>query len=81
MDLGLIVPETRLEPALDPQVIQLQFDHRHVFGKIAANVGGPDVKSGQPTTLALRFNDHKRLLFNTDSESPGKECEKCFAGR
>jgi hypothetical protein len=46
VDFRPILPETRFQPALDAQMIQLQFDYGHVSGEIPANIGGPDVKSG-----------------------------------
>ncbi len=53
MDFGLILPEVRSEPALDPQMIELQFDFRYALGKIAPNIVGPHVKPRHTVSAAF----------------------------
>jgi hypothetical protein len=44
MNLRLILPEIRSEPAFDEQMVESKFDLRDTLGKVAAHVAGAHVK-------------------------------------
>ena len=58
-------PEIRVQPTLNLQMIQLQFDNGDGLLKITPNVGNPDVETGDAATLGVCFDHHTYLLFNS----------------
>lgn len=64
VDFGLTLPEIRRQAALDPKMIQFQFDGRNILWKIATDIIRPDVQSRETLTFALSFDHHIHLLFN-----------------
>jgi len=46
-------------------MVQLQLDDGNVFWEISAGVRNAHVEAGQTATLALCFDYHRSLLFNT----------------
>jgi hypothetical protein len=68
-DLRLALPEIRLQPALNLEMIQLQLDARNVFGEIAADIVHAHMKPCDSASLALCLDDHTYLLFNVDEVS------------
>jgi hypothetical protein len=64
VNLRLVLPKVRLQPALNLEMIQVQLDDRNVLGKITPDIGSTDVQSRDTTALALCFDHHICLLFN-----------------
>ncbi len=58
---GSTVPEVRPQPALDAQVIELQFDFSDVPGKVALHIALSHEDPGHPVIAALRCDDHRSL--------------------
>jgi hypothetical protein len=44
-----------------------------VFGKIATDVCGADMKRSRTTAFGMSFDDHTHLLFNGDEVSLGSQ--------
>jgi hypothetical protein len=49
----------RRQPALNLQMIQMQFDRRHAPGKIASYIIHANIEPDNPVSAALRFNHHE----------------------
>lgn len=64
-NLRLSLPEVRVQPTLDLQMIQLQFNDSDGLREIAPDVGNPDVETGDAATLGVCFDHHTYLLFNS----------------
>ncbi len=75
MNLRLSLPEIRLQPALNLQVIELQLYDGNILGKIAPYVSRTNVQSGDTMSLGLSFHHHTYLLSNADSFGLGVRCE------
>lgn len=58
MNFGLPLPEVGLKTALNAEMAELQFDVLRAFWKIAPDIIGSDVQSGDAVTFTLRFNNH-----------------------
>jgi hypothetical protein len=65
-NLRLTLPEIRLEPALNLQMIQLQLDASNVFGKVAPDIVHAHVQSDNSASLALCLDDHTYPLFKAE---------------
>jgi hypothetical protein len=63
VNLRLVLPEIRLQIALDLEMIQLQLDDRDALGKVAADIADPHVQTRHDATLAMCFDHHTHLLF------------------
>lgn len=57
-DLGLSLPEIGREPALDPEVIQLQFNGGDILGKIPPDIICTDEQSRESPSFTLCFDYH-----------------------
>lgn len=57
-DLRLALPEIWPQPALDPKVIQLQFDGGDILGEIPPDVIRADDQSRESPSFALCFDYH-----------------------
>jgi hypothetical protein len=63
VNLRLAAPKAGLEAAVNLEMIQVQFDHRNVLGKIAARVCDADEQSGDTATLGVCLDYHAGLPF------------------
>jgi hypothetical protein len=63
VNFRLVLPESRIETAVNLKMIQEQLDDRHIFGEIAPDIVCAHMKSGDFEALALRFDDHTYLTF------------------
>ena len=63
VDFGLALPEIGLQTALDAEMPELQFNVLGAFRKIAADVIGSDVQSGEAVAFAMSFNQHEEPAF------------------
>lgn len=58
VDFRLALPEIWRQSALDPEMIQLQFDGGHILRKIPPYIICTDEQSGESLAFTLRFDDH-----------------------
>lgn len=73
MNFRLSLPEIRLQPALNLQMIELQLDDRNVLGEIAPNVGRTNVQTCDAMSFGMSFHYHINLLSNADEFSLGSQ--------
>ena len=58
MNLRLIAPKLRTQPALNLQMVQLQFNHVDSFGKIPSDILCAHKEAGNFAALDLRLDHH-----------------------
>jgi len=63
VNLGLAAPEARVQPTLNPQMIQLQFDNRSFFRKIPPDISWSYVESGNAEADGMSFDYHPEYLL------------------
>jgi hypothetical protein len=66
VNFWFILPKTRLQPALNLEMTQLQLDDGYVLGEIAPHIGTANVQSGYPAALGLCFDYHRSLLTTAE---------------
>ena len=66
MNFRLSLPEIRLQPTLNLQMIELELDDRNVLGKKAPYVGYTNMQSCDAMTFGMSFHHHTYLLSNAD---------------
>jgi hypothetical protein len=59
VDFRLTLPEVGFEAALNAEMAELEFDVVRVLWKIAADIRGSNVETGDTVAFALGFDDHK----------------------
>jgi hypothetical protein len=58
VNFRVAIPKAGRQRALNPQVIEVQFDFGDVPWEMALHVAGTHVEPGDPSGLPLRFHDH-----------------------
>jgi hypothetical protein len=78
VNFRLALPEIWRQPALDPKVIQLEFNRGHVLGEISPYVVRTNEQPGVSPAFTLRFDDHvapalqRGIRFSLGSQVTGK---------
>jgi hypothetical protein len=73
VNFRLSLPEIRLQPALNLQMIELQLNDRNVLGEIAPDVGYANMQSCDAMSFGMSFHYHTYLLSNADEFSLGSQ--------
>ena len=64
VDIGPALPELGSQSTLDPEMIQLQLDGRHILREVSPDVISSDVQPGETLTDAFCLDYHRHLLFS-----------------
>jgi hypothetical protein len=63
-DFRLALPKVRIQSALYVEMIELEFDGRNMFLKIAPHIGFANVKPSNSAAFRVCLYNHRYLLFN-----------------